>query len=264
MAQTVSIDSALCIGCATCVSDCPSKALAIKNGKAVYGGKCLECGHCVAICPTLAISMPSFDMAEVQDYNPISFDLSAENLLNSIKFRRSIRSFKPNKLYPDALQMMLQAGRYAPTAKNTQATRFIVVQDELDAFKKLFWAELPQIIAKLKENDSPTAAYERFLEMYNTAGRDGLFFNTPSIILIITENMWDGGLAAANIELMAVANGAGILHSGYLKRTISMSEALMKWLGIEGKSIACCLLAGYPERKYQRTAPRRKAEFTIR
>lgn len=264
MEQTVSIDSSLCIGCGACVSDCSSRVLALADGKAVYGGKCLECGHCVAICPTKAVSMPLFDMSDVKDYNPFSFDLSTENLLNAIKFRRSVRSFKPNKLSPDVIEMMLQAGHYAPTSKNTQATGFIVIQQDLQAFKKLFWDELPQIIERLKAQDSPTSAYERALVSYNTSGRDGIFFDAPSVILILTENMWDGGLAAANIELMAVANGAGILHSGNLKRSIPQSDALIKWLGIERRTIACCLLAGYPVRKYYRTAPRRKTEFTIR
>ena len=36
---------------------------------------------------------------------------------------------------------------------------------------------------------------------------DQLFFNAPSCILIASENPLDGGLAAANMETMAVAEG---------------------------------------------------------
>ena len=261
----VAVDGKKCIGCGKCVNDCPSKALKIENGKAVYSGKCLECGHCVAICPMNAVVMPEMDMSEVVEYRPGTFDLDPEKLLNTMKFRRSIRNFRSDIFKPADLERLLMAGRYAPTAKNTQATKFIVVQKELAEFKKLFWEMLPAAIEELNSEGSPAApALERFLYEYIENRKDNFFFNAPALILIVTDNPWDGGLAVDNIELMACAMGAGVLHSGYLKRSIPLSAKLMRWLGIEGRTVSCCMLAGYPAEKYCRTAPRKRPDFTVR
>ena len=59
----IEIKKELCIGCGACVKDCPGKALAIEDGKAVYKKECIHCGHCVAICPVNAVSIPEYDMA---------------------------------------------------------------------------------------------------------------------------------------------------------------------------------------------------------
>ena len=71
----------------------------------------------------------------------------------------------------------------------------------------------------------------------------------------------DGGLAASNMENMAVAEGGGVLYSGYLMRIISSSETLRSWLEIGEKPVSCCMLLGYPAVSYKRTAPRKEAEI---
>lgn len=37
----IEIQKELCIGCGACVKDCPGKALAIEEGKAVYKRECV-------------------------------------------------------------------------------------------------------------------------------------------------------------------------------------------------------------------------------
>ena len=93
---------------------------------------------------------------------------------------------------------------------------------------------------------------------------DQLFFNAPSCILIASENPLDGGLAAANMETMAVAEGAGVLYSGYLQRIIEASSTLKEWLQIAERHLTCCMLIGYPAITYKRTAPRKKADIIWR
>lgn len=52
------VDSDKCTGCESCVSECPSEAIAMANGKAVVDAeKCIDCGVCVDACPVEAISM---------------------------------------------------------------------------------------------------------------------------------------------------------------------------------------------------------------
>ena len=51
-------------------------------------------------------------------------------LLEEILNRRSIKAFKPKPIEKDKLERVLEAGRLAPSAKNRQEWRFIVIQKE--------------------------------------------------------------------------------------------------------------------------------------
>jgi nitroreductase len=46
-----------------------------------------------------------------------------------IKSRRSIRTYKPDPISDDVLKRILEAGQIAPSAKNIQPWKFIVVKD---------------------------------------------------------------------------------------------------------------------------------------
>ena len=259
----VSIEKELCVGCGACVSDCPGRAIKIEEGTAEVTRPCIECGHCVAICPVKAVSIPEFDMEDVEDYEPETFAVAPENFLHAVKFRRSIRNFKAQPMEKEKLERILDAGRYTPTARNTQGCTFVLVQDQLEAFKELVWEEVPVVAEKLKEQLPVYAKmfggfYRRWKDDHS---RDGLFFNTTSFILIASDNLWDAGMAAANMENMAVAEGGGMLYSGYLQRIIAASPKLKEWLGIGEKPVCCCMLLGYPAVSYERTAPRKKADI---
>ena len=90
----VIIDKEKCTGCGRCVSDCSKLKITLEKGKAAVKEECFQCGHCVAICPEGAVSIPEYDMEDVEEYDRESFCLSPENVLHSIKFRRSIREYK--------------------------------------------------------------------------------------------------------------------------------------------------------------------------
>jgi len=52
------VDNEKCTGCETCVSECPSEAISMKDEKAVINAElCVDCGVCVDACPVDAISM---------------------------------------------------------------------------------------------------------------------------------------------------------------------------------------------------------------
>lgn len=259
----IKIDQDICIGCKACVNDCPGSAIKLEEGKACVVRKCIHCGHCVAICPVRAVSIPEYDMDEVEEYDKDLFALEPEKFLRAVKFRRSIRNFKEKKIKSDQAERILNAGRYTATAKNQQACTFVFVQEQLEKFKALVWEELPGIIEILHE-EAPDYA-KAFQYFYRKWLKDPLddtfFFDTPAFLVIASDNPLDGGLAAANIENMAVAEGLGALYSGYMMRVISASPVLKEWLGTGEKSISACLLLGYPDVTYKRTAPRKEADI---
>ena len=80
-------------------------------------------------------------------------------VLEAIKKRQSVRSYQDKEIPEEMLQQILEAGRLAPSAKNTQSWKFIVVKDE-DLRKKLvpacknqkFMGEAPVVIAGCATN----------------------------------------------------------------------------------------------------------------
>ncbi len=52
------------------------------------------------------------------------------DVLEAIRNRRSIRSYQNREVSVEKLTQVLEAGRWAPSAHNSQSRRFIVVRDE--------------------------------------------------------------------------------------------------------------------------------------
>lgn len=47
-----------CIGCGSCLSDCPQSCIDMADGRAVIRQQnCLHCGNCAAVCPAGAVKM---------------------------------------------------------------------------------------------------------------------------------------------------------------------------------------------------------------
>lgn len=258
----IQIEQSACIGCGACVKDCPGSAIVMEEGKAAAIRECIKCGHCVAICPSKAVSIPEYDMDDVEPYEKEAFMLPADNFLRAVKFRRSIRNFRPEQIQEETARRILEAGRYTATAKNMQDCTFVFVQDQLFEFRNRVFEEMPVILEALKETAPDYArVFAYFYKKWQKNPKDDMFFfNTPAFLVIAADNPLDGGLAAANIEMMAVAEGLGALYSGYMMKVIHSSQALKEWLGIGEKNIACCMLLGQPAVSYKRTAPRRKAD----
>ena len=89
-------------------------------------------------------------MEDVEEYDPETFRLSPETFHHAVKFRRSIRNFKEKPLEKEKLERIIDAGRYTATAKNAQASTFVVVQEKLAEFKTIFWEELPSVLETLQ------------------------------------------------------------------------------------------------------------------
>ena len=260
----VTIDQELCIGCGICAKDCPGHAIAVKEGKAQVIHSCIQCGHCVAVCPVRAAAIPEYDMEDVEEYDPETFRLSPETFLHAVKFRRSIRNFKEKPLEKEKLERIIDAGRYTATAKNAQASTFVVVQEKLAEFKTIFWEELPSVLETLQE---AAPAYVRpfrlFYEKWKRNPQDDtFFFNAPCFLLTAAENPLDGGLAAANMENQAVAEGAGALYSGYLMRAVPQAPGsgngwkseTSRWPAVCCWDIRLCRTGGrLPERRRMRS-----------
>lgn len=80
------------------------------------------------------------------------------DVFEAIKIRRSVRSYQNRPVEKEKIDMILEAARLAPSAKNRQEWRFIVVTDEekrkrlIDACKgQRFVGEAPVVIVGLAD-----------------------------------------------------------------------------------------------------------------
>ena len=202
-------------------------------------------------------------MADVEKYDADSFAVNPEQLLHSIKFRRSIRNYKPEAVPEDVLRTLAEAGRYTATAKNSQSNGFVFVQKEMGELKDRVWQFIDDIAHKdIREIDKAFLPYLVFNQRRKKdATDDYLFRNAPVVLYVVSDSALDAGLAAQNMEMMGVSLGLGMLYNGYLARVSDANAELKEWLGIEDRKICACMLLGYPAVHYARTAPRKPAEI---
>lgn len=266
-AYQVAIDADRCIGCGACVKDCTTARLKLENGKAVIeqGRRCMECGHCVAVCPKNAVSMPGYDETQVCEYDPQSFDVSAGQFLNFLRFRRSIRSFRTQKVERGVWEELLRAGRYTPSGGNRQTCTYLILQENLEDFKDLAWAGLERLADKALGGEKVPSILAYYAPSWKESCQkrredpedDRLFFNAPAVLVIQSQSMIDSALASSNIGLMADAMGLGCLYSGFLGSVAQYDEAAAGYLGIWAPKATVCMLVGYPSVRYFRTVPRK-------
>jgi nitroreductase/Pyruvate/2-oxoacid:ferredoxin oxidoreductase delta subunit len=268
------VDSNKCIGCGLCVRDCFPKDIEIVDGKAkINNVSCFKCGHCIAVCPKAAIKTDEFSMEMVKDYNKEEFSIDADNLLNFIKFRRTIRQFKEKQVEKDKISKIIEAGRFTQTGSNMQDVSYIVVEERLEELKALTLKTLKLMGENILSNLTPeTIGFKRYAELWiemndkyieNPKEYDKLFFHAPTIIIVTANSAVNGALASSNMELMANALGLGTFFSGFFVRAAQGNKEILDIIGLkEGKQIVTCMVLGYSNVKYLRTVPRKDAEIS--
>ena len=265
----INIDLEKCTGCGTCVKDCFSRNLCIKDKKAhLVDAECNRCGHCVAICPADAVEITEYDMADVVAVPDQG--IAPNELSVFIKARRSIRQFKDKSIEAKLIEQIIEAGRYTPTASNRQEHTFIVVEKEMQPFRALVMKNLANEGRAMLASDETPLRMKGYAQRWIDAEKafikdpsltDMLFFDAPVVILIAGDHPVDTGLAASNMELVACAQELGVLYSGFITRG-AVGEEVKALVGIPAeKEVLMSMLFGYPDVWYQRTAPRKPADI---
>ena len=262
-----------CVGCTQCIQDCPTKTISLVDNKAeINNDRCMKCGHCIAICPVNAVSTDDYDMTEVKEYDKETFTVNSENYLNALKFRRSTRRFKDKKVEKDMLVKVIEAGRFTQTSTNSQDVSYVVLNEKMQEFKDLAYESLKRKGKYILANMTPETEYlKKYAQMWVTMydaykndpiKNDRLFFNAPCAIFVISKTPLNGGLVSANMANMVETLGLGTFFNGFAAIACQDNKELMNLLGIENSShLISCLVIGYPDVKYKRTVPRKKASI---
>ncbi|QNM06529.1 nitroreductase family protein [Qiania dongpingensis] len=248
----VLIDTSSCIGCGMCAEVCVAHNIALNHKKAeTVLDDCLMCGQCSAVCPKKAVSISGYDTGQVDKKDDVR--LKPEDILEVIRFRRSIRKFKQKKIPKEVIEQILEAGRLTHTAKNMQDVSFIVLDQEKDCIEKMA-VRLFRKVKPFADLFSPMAKNNKIDDHF-------FFFKAPIAVVILAKEKTNGILAAQNMEFVAEALGLGVLYSGYFTAAANTSLKIKKALKVsKGKKAAMTLVLGYPDVKFLRSAPRKKLD----
>lgn len=250
--QNVIVENDKCVGCGLCAKVCVAHNIEIKNKKAqIVIDTCLMCGQCSAVCPMRAISISGYSTKQIENSNHIR--LNPDDILDVIRFRRSIRQFKQKDIPGEIIEQILEAGRLTHTAKNMQDVSFVVLHQEKD--------HIQQMAVSLFRKIKPLANLFSSMARNNQINDDFFFFNAPLAIMILAKEKTNGILAAQNMEFVAEAHELGVLYSGYFTMAANLSRKIKKAAKVsKGKKVAMTLVLGYPNVNFLRSVQRNELD----
>jgi len=160
--------------------------------------------------------------------------------------RRSIRKYKQEQIKPEELDLILECGTYAPTAKGTQSPRMVVVQD----------AETVQKLSAMN-----AAVWGRDIDP---------FYGAPTAVLVFAEkgnpnSVQDASLVLGNLMNAAYALGLGSCWINRCKEMFEREDGkpmLEGWGLGDYVGVGICIL-GYPEGEHPKPKSR-KADYVLR
>lgn len=171
-------------------------------------------------------------------------------LEQGIRERRSIRKFRDVKVPREILRKAVETASYAPSWKNTQPARYLIIDDE-EKIRELAGEKCMMGFSFNMKNLSAAPAVVILTVVKGLSGyeKDGTFSTSKG-------NHWqsfDAGIAAQTFCLSAWEQGIGTVIMG-----IFDEKEIEKVISVpEGQEIAAVIAVGYPE--VHPEAPRRKS-----
>ena len=152
-------------------------------------------------------------------------------VIKCLTTRRSVRAYSERQVNEKALELILEAGRYAPTGMGLQSPIMVVVQDK-------------ETIKKLSAMNAAVMGMDK-----------DPFYGAPTVIVVLADKTkrtfeQDGSLVMGNLMNAAFSLGVDSCWINRAKEVFNTDEgkALLKEWGIEGdyEEIGNCIL-GYRE-----------------
>ena len=182
--------------------------------------------------------------------------------IRTILRRRSVRAYRPDQIERVSLDLILDAGAYAPSAMNQQPWHFTVVQDR-------------ELLQRL-ETSCRTVFLESPVEaLRKVAERDDfrVFYNAPTLIIVTGDSealapLYDCTLAMQNMMLAAASLEIGScwMHSVMMFHETQKGKALFREMGIvfpERHEPYAAAVFGYGSGALPEPEPRKTGSVTI-
>lgn len=176
------------------------------------------------------------------------------NIMDAIHGRRSVRSYAPERLDTVAIQTLLDAAIWAPTAVHEEPWAFVIVQDR--AVLKSLSDRAKEIFSAEAEHAHPDQA-RHLLDMLAKPDFN-IFYDAGTLIIIcarpkgafVTADCW---LAAENLMLAAYGMGLGSCVIGFAVPALNTPEIKAE-LGIPSECSAVApIIVGAPSGETPRT-----------
>lgn len=178
------------------------------------------------------------------------------DLVKGIKERRSIRKFQDKSIPHELLTEVVEIARFAPSWKNTQVARYIVVEDR----EKIAKLATEECTLGFTYNIKTMAAAPALVLLTYVTGRSGYEkdgrFTTPKGD---RWEMFDAGIAAQTFCLAAYEKGLGTVIMGIFdeKKVEEVVEIP------EGQTLAAIIPIGFPAAGEVACPPRKEAETLV-
>jgi nitroreductase/NAD-dependent dihydropyrimidine dehydrogenase PreA subunit len=248
-----------------------------------HEGSCNSCGHCVLICPTGAITQafcPPESIHQAQSHLMPSYSQVREMIVT----RRSVRNFQDRPVTRETIERVIDSARFAPSAKNTQSTRFIVIQDKslLRAIASLTAAWLGKAARRLRNplwrklyllmGERDAEEITRWIGQFDLIAerakehRDLVLFGAPALLIFHAHRAvrfaeTNAALAVENATFTASSLGLGSFFTGYVVSACSLNKKLPRLLELpKHHRVYGGLALGYPGIEYSRWIERNPAQ----
>ena len=228
--------------------------------------ECISCGQCISICPQGAIEHSDFPEGSLHPLDPTLLP-SEVQIMELLRTRRSMRAMRDKPVEKEALEKVIEAARLAPSARNQQGTRFIVVQDPalLHQITALTIQRQKQIVQTEPEH---FPAFVRLVHAFDEQGNDQILHGAPALLIFYADRHFEFAEASANLALENAAlfcQGIGLacFYAGYMVDVCQHDDAIPRLLSIPTNHVIYGALAlGYPKLKFKNRMDRKPASIT--
>ncbi len=185
------------------------------------------------------------------------------DVFKTIYLRRAVRDYKPQEVPDDIIKELIKAGTYAPSARNKQPWRFVVVKDR-DVISRLSERAKKLLLDGIGSCKGPEA------EMLSSALKMpgfNIFYNAPVLVLIFASPdalspECECCLAAGNMMLAGRSLGIGSCFIGMALPLGTDGPTLADLKVPGGHRLIAPLIFGYPVKDIE-TAPPRKGDVVL-
>lgn len=172
-------------------------------------------------------------------------------VLKAIKNRRSVRKYKPEQIGKEELELIIEAGIYAPTAGNEQPWHFTVVQN-------------PEMLQHINEKVREQMV-KSDNEMARNMGANPNFqvtYNAPTLIIVSGRKdamapLVDCSAAIQNMLIAAESLNIGSVWIGLMRHIFALEDEMAKLDIPEGYQPFYGVALGYKESDKVAEAPKR-------
>lgn len=190
--------------------------------------------------------------------------MANNQVLEAIKSRRAIRSYEDKPVPESAIQTMLEAAIYAPSAINIQPWKFTIVTNKAE-MKRLSDLAKPALIRALPDvGDEGLVNLKRRLSDPNY----NIFYDAPLLVFVSGAKgrytIYDCSMAAQNMMLAAYSLGIGSCWIGTAV-AIANDPKIKAQLGVpEDHDVHAAIIFGFPKGGFPKAPEKRPAQILKR